>query len=130
MAVEVTPAGLNSISSSRLSARFRKRNAGDFTVDVEFNVGAGITILFGPSGAGKTTLLDCIAGLQTPDAGKVVIGERVFFDRDRKLSLPVRRRKIGYVFQDLVLFPHLSAEENIAYGLRGSGSQQIGRAHV
>ena len=79
----------------------------------------GITILFGPSGAGKTTLLDCVAGLTAPEAGKVAIGERVLFDRSGGVSVPARRRKVGYVFQDLALFPHLSAEENIGYGLNG-----------
>ncbi len=127
MVGQVTRGGLNSISTSRLSARFRKCNAGDFTLDVEFELDAGITILFGPSGAGKTTLLDCIAGLRTPDSGRIAIGERVFFDRDRRISLAVRRRKIGYVFQDLALFPHLSAEENIGYGLRGSREQRRAR---
>lgn len=78
----------------------------------------GITILFGASGAGKTTLLDCIAGLTSPDAGRIAVGSRVFFDCEHDTNLAVQRRGVGYVFQDLALFPHLSAEENIGYGLK------------
>ena len=103
-----------------LTIQIHKRfaNAGrDFTLDVGFTLARGITIIFGPSGAGKTTLLDCIAGLTTPDSGKIVVGERVFFDRET--NLPVQSRKIGYVFQDLALFPHLSVQKNVEYGLAG-----------
>jgi molybdate transport system ATP-binding protein len=93
-------------------------NAGrDFTLDVGFTLARGITIIFGPSGAGKTTLLDSIAGLTTPDSGKIVVGERVFFDRETNLA--VQSRRIGYVFQDLALFPHLTVQKNVEYGLAG-----------
>src|SRR5271170_1218596 len=93
-------------------------NAGrDFTLDVGFTLSRGITIIFGPSGAGKTTLLDSIAGLTTPDSGKIVVGERVFFDRETNLA--VQSRRIGYVFQDLALFPHLTVQKNVEYGLAG-----------
>ena len=101
-----------------LTIQIRKRftNAGrDFTLDVGFTLTPGITIIFGASGAGKTTLLDCIAGLTTPDSGKIVVGERVFFDRNT--NLPVQGREIGYVFQDLALFPHLTVQKNVEYGL-------------
>ena len=91
----------------------------DFVLDLSFEVTAGITIIFGPSGAGKTTLLDCIAGLATLDSGKITIGDRVLCDRARGTSLPVQHRKVGYVFQDLALFPHLTVEKNIEYGLSG-----------
>jgi molybdate transport system ATP-binding protein len=96
----------------------------DFVLDVIFNFDPGITILYGPSGAGKTTLLDCIAGLTAPDSGRIAIGDRVFFDRGRGTNLPVRRRRVGYVFQDLALFPHLSAEKNIGYGLADVNSSE------
>jgi molybdate transport system ATP-binding protein len=103
-----------------LTIQIHKRfaNAGrDFTLDVGFTLAPGITIIFGPSGAGKTTLLDCLAGLTTPDSGKIVVGERVLFDRET--NLPVQSRKIGYVFQDLALFPHLTVQKNVEYGLAG-----------
>ncbi|MBO0911226.1 MAG: ATP-binding cassette domain-containing protein [Acidobacteria bacterium] len=90
---------------------------GTFRLDVEFTVPEGITILFGPSGAGKTTLLDCIAGLRSPDQGRIVAGSRILFDRET--NLPARERQIGYVFQDLALFPHLTVASNVGYGLRG-----------
>ncbi|MGA8154506.1 MAG: molybdenum ABC transporter ATP-binding protein [Terriglobales bacterium] len=95
-----------------------------FVLEVAFNLDPGITILYGPSGAGKTTLLDCIAGLTAPDSGKIVVGDRVFFDRDRGSNLPAQRRRVGYVFQNLALFPHLSAEKNILYGLADVGSAE------
>jgi molybdate transport system ATP-binding protein len=88
-------------------------------LDVGFSLAPGITIIFGPSGAGKTTLLDCVAGLTTPDSGKIEVGERVLFDHARKTNLSVQSRRIGYVFQDLALFPHLTVAENIEYGLSG-----------
>lgn len=121
MAVEVMPAYVNSTTRSCLVAQIRTlmRDRSDFILDVAFEVGAGITILFGPSGAGKTTLLDCVAGLRIPDAGKISAGDRVFFDRDRGIDLAVQHRHVGYVFQDLALFPHLSAQDNIAYGVVG-----------
>ena len=99
------------------SARVHKRQDGGFTLAVDLAIPAGFTILFGPSGAGKTTLLDCIAGLATPDEGQIRVGARVFFDAALRVNLAVARRNVGYVFQDLALFPHLSVEDNIAYGL-------------
>ena len=103
-----------------LSAGIRKRFASterEFSLDVEFNAGPGFTILFGPSGAGKTTLLDCVAGLATPDAGRISIAERVLFDANTSVQVPVARRGVGYVLQDLALFPHLTVEQNTEYGL-------------
>jgi len=102
-----------------LYARVHKRLPGDrdFELDIDITLSPGITILFGPSGAGKTTLLNCIAGLTTPESGKAAIGERVLFDSDGATDVPIKDRRIGYVFQDLALFPHLTAHKNIAYGL-------------
>jgi molybdate transport system ATP-binding protein len=97
--------------------QFRARGATGFDLQVAQEFAPGITVLFGPSGAGKSTLLDCIAGLQTPDAGRITLGEEIFCDADEKISLPPQQRRIAYVFQSLALFPHLSVEENVAYGL-------------
>ena len=110
----------SSVTSLLLSVQIHKtlsRNHSPFTLDLAFDTGSGFTILFGASGAGKTTLLDCIAGLITPERGKIRVGERLWFDRDVGLNLPVQSRRIGYVFQDLALFPHLSVEQNLAYGI-------------
>jgi molybdate transport system ATP-binding protein len=102
-----------------LAARLRKHHVreSEFILDVSVAAPAGFTILFGASGAGKTTLLDCIAGLATPDSGTIQVGSRVFFDPRAGTNLPVPARNVGYVFQDLALFPHLTVEANIAYGL-------------
>jgi molybdate transport system ATP-binding protein len=105
-------------NAGALTVRLRKRHSGkghDFVLDVAFTIGPGIAILFGPSGAGKTTLLDCIAGLVFPDEGTIRIGGDVL--QGSGTSVSVRRRRVGYVFQDLALFPHLSVESNIQYGL-------------
>ena len=88
-----------------------------FVLDVSLAVPAGITILFGPSGAGKSTVLDCITGLARPDAGRITIGADVLFDSQTGVNRPPQTRRIAYVFQTLALFPHMSADENIAYGL-------------
>jgi molybdate transport system ATP-binding protein len=90
-----------------------------FTLDAEFEADAGVTILFGPSGAGKSTLLACAAGLETPERGRIAVGDEVWFDGGRRVNKPVRERRVGYVFQNLALFPHLTVAENVAFGLRG-----------
>ena len=97
----------------------RTRLSAQFTLDASFTVPAGFTILFGASGSGKTTILRAIAGLARPEAGRVVVGETTFFDSRTSVDLPVQRRRVGYVFQQLALFPHLSVRANIAYGLHG-----------
>jgi molybdate transport system ATP-binding protein len=109
-------------AANGLSASLRKRWLNDgrqFELEVTLDVPSGITILFGASGSGKTTLLDCLAGLVEPDAGRIFIGNTTFLDSERGYSLPASRRRIGYVFQDLALFPHLTTEANVAYGLQG-----------
>jgi molybdate transport system ATP-binding protein len=109
------------VDSDALAINIRKRFHGDsdsFELDVSRAAHSGINILFRASGAAKTTLLDCIAGLTTPDSGRITIGDRVFFDGTERTNLSIRKRRIGYVFQDLALFPHLSTEKNIQYGLR------------
>ncbi len=107
--------------SSDLEVRIRKRfpsPEGTFNLNVSFRALAGFTILFGASGAGKSTLLDCIAGLSDPDEGRIVVGGEDLYDSEKKRDVAAWKRRIGYVQQDLALFPHLTAEENVAYGLR------------
>jgi len=107
--------------SSELEVRIRKRfpnPAGSFNLNVHFRALAGFTILFGPSGAGKTTLLDCIAGLTPADEGRIAVGGEDLYDSEKKVNVAAWKRRIGYVHQDLALFPHLTAEQNVAYGLR------------
>ncbi len=102
-----------------LSVRIRKRLRPGFELELACSFLPGITILFGPSGAGKTTLLDCLAGLARPDEGRIAIAEAALFDSATGIDVPPQRRKVGYVFQDLALFPHLSVEANVGYGIPG-----------
>jgi molybdate transport system ATP-binding protein len=113
--------------SSDLEVRIRKRfpnPEGTFNVNVHFRALAGFTIVFGASGAGKTTILDCIAGLIKPDEGRIFVGGEELYDSEKKCNLPPWKRRVGYVHQDLALFPHLTAEENVGYGLRSLGAAE------
>jgi len=100
-----------------LAVHLTKRLHDGFALDVAFLAEPGVTILFGASGSGKTTILRCVAGLARPDAGRIAIGDRTLFNGDSGVSLPVPDRRIGYVFQQLALFPHLTVARNIGYGL-------------
>lgn len=109
------------------AATFSARD--EFTLDVEFSAPPGITILFGASGSGKTTTLKAISGLIKPDAGLISIDGKVLFDSTRRTDVPIRTRGVGYVFQNLALFPHLTARANIEFGIRGiSRKEQRRRA--
>jgi molybdate transport system ATP-binding protein len=99
-----------------VSVQVRKRLR-DFELDLSCSFPPGITILFGSSGAGKTTLLDCIAGLAKPDAGRIMLAETILFDNAMGINTSPQSRRVGYVFQDLALFPHLTVEGNVQYGL-------------
>lgn len=88
----------------------------DFVLDVVFEGGPGVTALFGPSGAGKTTVLNIIAGTQRPDSGHVAVCGRILTDTDSGIYLPPHKRRVGFVFQDAQLFPHLTVEQNIKFG--------------
>jgi molybdate transport system ATP-binding protein len=108
------------LASRTLSAtihKSRRTSSAIFELDVSLNISPGITILFGPSGAGKSTLLDCLAGLATPDAGLIAIGPEVLFDSGSRINLAPQKRRVAYVFQTLALFPHMTVEENIKFGL-------------
>lgn len=87
-----------------------------FTLEVDFEVDNHILAIVGPSGAGKTTVLQCLAGLQTPSQGSIWINDKAIFSSEQKINLPVRKRRIGYVFQDYALFPHMTIEKNVLYG--------------
>ena len=104
----------------RLSVRARV--AGHRTdrprLDIELEVPEGVTVVMGPSGAGKTTLLATIAGLLRPDAGRVLLDGEVLYDAEAGRFVPPHRRRVSLVFQSLALFPHRSAWQNVAYGLR------------
>jgi molybdate transport system ATP-binding protein len=101
-----------------------------FEIDLEFTASTGFTVIFGPSGAGKTTLLELVAGLVKPDFGRISFhqGQSVhnFFDSSRTIDLPIQHRRLGYVFQTLALFPHLSVAENVEYGLHSLDEHERG----
>lgn len=98
----------------------KKLAAGGRTFDLRasFASDEDLVVLFGPSGSGKTLTLQAVAGLVTPDAGRITVGDDVFFDAREGVDVPARRRDIGYVFQDYALFPHLTVSQNVAFGLR------------
>ena len=105
------------VAAARLAvaARVERPGRGGFVLDVEVTLGRGVTCVLGPSGAGKSTLLGVIAGLVTPVRGRVTHGDDVWLDTERGLCRPVHRRRVAYLFQNLALFPHLNAQDNVAY---------------
>lgn len=100
-----------------VSVQIRKEVGKDFELDVTVSLPSGITILFGASGAGKTTLLDCIAGLVRPEEGRIGTQEKILFESALGINISPQFRRVGYVFQDLALFPHLTVQGNVEYGL-------------
>lgn len=95
-----------------------KKQRQGFCLDVSLDMGDGVTALFGASGSGKSTLLNLITGLEKPDSGRIVMNDHVLFDSATGINVPVHRRRIGYVFQDSLLFPHLSVRQNLLYGFQ------------
>jgi molybdate transport system ATP-binding protein len=102
--------------SAKLSAKL-----GALSIDVEFELSEERLVLLGPNGAGKTTILSLMLGLAPVNRGRLSIGERLLFDTERGISVPVEQRRIGYVPQDFCLFPHLSVFENVAFAARAAG---------
>jgi molybdate transport system ATP-binding protein len=95
---------------------------GTFTLSARFVLDRGAAALFGPSGAGKTTILDAIAGLRTPDSGTIEVGGRTLFSSRRRIDLPVYQRHVGYVPQDVALFPHMHVRRNLLYGTHAASA--------
>ncbi|OED08757.1 molybdenum ABC transporter ATP-binding protein [Methanosarcina sp. A14] len=90
-----------------------------FALDVSFEMENELVVLFGPSGSGKTTLFKCISGITDLDEGKITVGNKVYFDKENKINLPIQKRNLGYVFQSYTLFPHMNVRKNIECGLKG-----------
>jgi molybdate transport system ATP-binding protein len=98
------------------------KKLGDFSLDAKFEGSSGVTALFGPSGSGKTSIIGMVAGLMRPDSGRITINGEVMFDSATGVDEPAHKRRIGYVFQDGRLFPHLSVAHNLDYGRWMSGA--------
>src|SRR5437868_4174785 len=98
-----------------------EKRLGAFVVAARFESAAGVTAVFGPSGSGKTTLVNMIAGLVTPDRGRISCDGVVLFDSASRTNVPPHRRQVGYVFQEGRLFPHLTVAANLDYGRRMQG---------
>jgi molybdate transport system ATP-binding protein len=101
-----------------------KRTLPGFKLDVSFSLNHEIMAVLGASGSGKTMTLQCIAGLLQPDSGRIELNGKVLFDSSNKVSLQSQKRKVGFVFQNYALFPHLTVVENIAYGIHHLPHQQ------
>jgi len=99
-----------------IRARIRKRLP-RFELDIDLEADGCTSVLWGESGSGKTTILECVAGLVRPDSGEIRLEDRLVFSSEKGIDLPPRSRGVGYVFQDYELFPHLTAEENVALAM-------------
>ena len=95
-----------------------KHQLGDVLIDVDFQTSSRLTAIFGKSGSGKTSVINMIAGLVKPAKGLIVVDDRVLFDSNSGVNIPIHQRRIGYVFQDGLLFPHLNVEQNLNFGVR------------
>lgn len=116
-----------SLPQNGLNVRVRRRFSPETVIEADLRLdleATQVTVLFGPSGAGKTTVLRCLAGLERPDEGEVRFGGDVWSDAAAGVFLPPQQRRIGYLFQDFALFPHLTVEGNIGYGLRGLSGRE------
>ncbi|MFZ5642598.1 MAG: ATP-binding cassette domain-containing protein [Bacillota bacterium] len=101
-----------------------------FNLEISFRVKGQILVIQGPSGSGKTTLLRCLSGLEKPSWGLIKLDERILFSSDKGVDVPVRERKVGYLFQDYALFPHMTVEQNVLFGLKCNGLKKGGSGRV
>ena len=100
---------------------------GGFSLDVSVETEAQAVAIVGPSGSGKTTMLDAVAGLRRPDAGLIQVGPKILFNSHNGINLLPHERRVGYVPQDLALFPHLTVQQNVLYGVSNSATEEQGR---
>jgi molybdate transport system ATP-binding protein len=110
-------------------AKTLRAGAREFTLKARLQSDSRRIVIYGASGAGKSMLLKAVAGLITPDAGSIELGGRRLFDSSARVNLPVQRRRVGYLFQDYALFPHLNVRQNIVFGLKQGWFNPSPRAH-
>ncbi|WP_135606123.1 ABC transporter ATP-binding protein [Methanococcoides sp. NM1] len=108
-----------SVTKEYRSRNKKGSNEDVFSLDATFETGDELVVLFGRSGSGKTTTLRCIAGLETPESGSIVVNDQIYFDSSSGVNLQPQYRRPGYVFQNYALFPHMDVRKNITYGLKG-----------
>ena len=106
-----------------LQAKIKKKFFG-FTLDVEFETKEGCMGILGASGCGKSMTLKCIAGIEKPDSGRIVLNGRVLFDSEKKINLPVQKRNVGYLFQNYALFPTMTVEQNLMVVMEGKKEEK------
>src|ERR1700722_20877765 len=104
-------------SDQRLSVRITHRLSNSFALEAAFEASAGFAMILGQSGSGKTTLLNFMVDPAGQVAGRIALGARVLFDSEERIDMPVAQRRLGYVFQNLALFPHRTVAQNVQYGI-------------
>ena len=101
-----------------------EKDLGTFKLKTSFNNNCGSLGFLGESGSGKSMCLKCIAGLESPDKGKIIINDKILFDSEKKINIPPQERKIGYLFQNYALFPNMTIEENLSIALKNLSKQE------
>ncbi len=118
------------VVDAKLVKHFRaERDSAGFELDVHLRCGPGVTVLFGSSGAGKSLTLNCLGGFARPDAGRILIGDQLYFDAETKVHVPPERRRCGYIFQDHALFPHMTVRENLGFAAASAPKNGSARLH-
>ncbi|MBR5708683.1 MAG: sulfate/molybdate ABC transporter ATP-binding protein [Oscillospiraceae bacterium] len=107
-----------------------EKKLGNFLLDVSFEADRDVLALLGASGCGKSMTLKCIAGIERPDSGRIVLDGRVLFDSDKRIDLPPQKRRVGYLFQQYALFPNMTVEQNVACGVRDKSDRPARAAEM
>jgi molybdate transport system ATP-binding protein len=115
--VDALAPAMTAVLTINIQKKFSGQGAAAFELTLAEKFLPGFTVIFGPSGAGKSTILDCVAGLLKPDAGWISLDDELFFDAAQKIFIPPQQRRVAYVLQSLALFPHLTVEANVKYGI-------------